>query len=451
MTTPPTAPAGNWLMGSMNEFASDALGFILRLRAHGDIVRVRFGPFYMYFVNHPDAAREVLVTDARHYDKPFITKQVLSDSAGKGLFTNDGEPWKRQRKLVSPAFHTQRIAAYADVMVDYAQRMTSHWSEGKPLDIEHEMTALTMSIVSKTLFNVDIADETSELGETITTVLSVINKRFNRLIALPRWLPVKENREMRAGLAKLNGIIDSFIGEWRRTGEDRGDLLSMLLMAQDDDDGSGMSDQQVHDEAVTLFVAGHETTAMTLIWVWYLLSQHPDIEARLHAELAAVLGGRAPTFADLDKLVYTEMVVKEALRLYPPAWAISRGANQDTTLGGYPVKQGMSVMINVYGMHRDARFFADPERFDPERFRPENEKHIAKYAYIPFGAGPRVCIGNSFAMMEATLIVATLAQRFTLSHAPGHVAEPERVFTLRPKYGMDMIAHVRQPVTEPAG
>lgn len=439
----PLAPNATPFFGHMKLFTSDTLNYLLTLRDCGDIVRIRFGPFPFVVVSHPDLARQVLVTDAKSYDKSRVTKAALSDSAGKGLFTNDGEPWKRQRKLVQPAFHTQRIAAYADTMVSYTNALADTWRDGQTLELEHEMTTLTMRIVTKTLFDVDLADDTDDIGATITEVFHITNQRFNRLAPIPRWLPIRENRVMKKMVAKLDSIVHRFIDEWRKTGVDKGDLLSMLLLAMDDDDGGGMSDRQVRDEALTLFVAGHETTANTLIWVWYLLSQHPEIEAKLHAELESVLGDRLPTYDDLEKLVYTEMIIKEAMRLYPPAFMVTREPNEPVTLGGYALPAGTSLGVNIYGMHRDARFFPEPDRFDPERFSAENEKHIPKYAYIPFGAGPRVCIGNSFAMMEAKLVVATLARRFHLSHAPGHIAEPTRVFTMRPKYGMAMIAHPR--------
>jgi cytochrome P450 len=224
----------------------------------------------------------------------------------------------------------------------------------------------------------------------------------------------------------------------------------MLLLAQDEDDGGFMTDKQVRDEAITLFGAGHETTSNALMWTFYCLSEHPEVEARLHAEVDSVLGDRPPTLEDLPRLPYTEMVIKEAMRLYPPAWATAREPNTDVVIGGWPVRPGEVILLNIYGVHRDARFFPDPERFDPERFRPENEKLIPKYAYLPFGSGPRVCIGNAFAMMEARLILATIAQRFALRLAPGHTVKPERMFTLRAKGGMPMIVVPRQPAAEPA-
>ncbi|MFN8447157.1 MAG: cytochrome P450 [Anaerolineae bacterium] len=254
---------------------------------------------------------------------------------------------------------------------------------------------------------------------------------------------------MKQAMTGLDGMIQRFIDDRRKSGEDKGDLLSMLLLARDEDDGGMMTDRQVRDEAMTVFGAGHETTASALMWTWYLLSQHPDIEARLLDELDAVLGDRPARLDDLPRLTYTEMVVKEAMRLYPPAWSLTRQTVDEVDIGGYSIGKGKVVVVNIYGMHRDARYFPDPDRFDPERFSPENEKLIPKYAYLPFGGGPRVCIGNAFAMMEAKLVVATIARQFHLALAPGQQVKPERVFTLRSKYGMRMVATERQPEAVP--
>jgi cytochrome P450 len=438
----PTMP-GNFIFGSMREFNRDTLEFMLKARQYGDFVKFYFGPFPVYVASHPDVAHDIMVTNAASYYKSSITKQVLNQAVGSGLFTNDGDSWKRQRKLAQPAFHTKRIAAYADTMVDYAQQQIAPWQDGKTLDMEREMTALTMKIVGKTLFDAEVTEE-DDIGTAVRTVLRTVDIRFNRLLPLPEWLPTPENRQINRAMVTLNRVIQQYIDERRRTGEDRGDLLSMLMAAQDDDNGSGMSDKQLHDEAMTVFGAGHETTSGALTWTLYLLSQHPEIEAKLHEEVDR-LNGRAPTFADLPNLPYSDMVVKEAMRLFPPAWGVTREPIEDVTPGGYAVKKGAVVFINIYGIHRDERFFPNPERFMPERFSPENEKSIPKYAYLPFGAGPRVCIGNMFAMMEARLILATIAQRFKLALAPGQQVAPERVFTLRPKFGMQMVATLREP------
>lgn len=438
----PPSPPGKFLIGHLPEFAADSLDFMLKTRAYGDIVHLRFGPFPAYVLNHPDHVHDVMVEEAGQYYKSTVVKNVMAPAIGNGIFTSDGSFWRRQRKLVQPAFHTKRIGAYADVMTRYAERMLTNWHDGDVLRIDEEMTHLTMRIIAKTLFDADMESDVNEIGEAVTTILKRTDERFNQVPTIPYWLPTRTNRDLRAGIARLDAVIQRFVDERRRTGEDKGDLLSMLLAAQDDD-GSGMTDRQVRDEAVTLFGAGHETTAVTLTWTFYLLSQHPEVEAKLHEEIDRMLGERPPTLADLPNLTYTEQVIKESMRLYPPAWGTSREPIQDVVIGDYPIKKGATVFINIYGMHLDARFFSNPEAFDPERFSPEREKDIPKYAYLPFGMGPRVCIGNAFAMMEARLVLATIAQRFRLSLAPGHVVKPERVFTLRPKYGMKMIVHAR--------
>jgi cytochrome P450 len=449
MALHPPAPKGHFLAGNIPEFTADTLAFLLDIRQYGDIASFMFGPFRAYALSSPELIHQVLVTDADKFYKPSSLKQSTAPVVGNGLFTNDGDFWKKQRRLVQPAFHTKRIGAYADVMVEHAQALMARWQSGQAYEIDREMTRLTMGIVSKTLFDADVSSEASEIGAMVTDALEVVNKRLDRLMNFPEWVPTAENRRIHRAVARLDEMIQRFIDDRRKSGEDKGDLLSMLLLARDEDDGGGMTDQQVRDEAMTVFGAGHETTAAALMWTWYLLSQHPEIEARLLEELDMVLGGRTPQLSDLPRLTYTEMVIKEAMRLYPPAWSITRQTvGDDVVISGYPVKKGSVVLLNIYGMHRDARYFPDPERFDPERFSPENEKTIPKHAYLPFGGGPRVCIGNAFAMMEAKLIVATIAPHFHLSLAPGQQVAPQRVFTLRSKYGMKMIATEREREAE---
>lgn len=444
--TPVQAPRGEFLLGNLREFNRDTLQFMLTSRSLGDLVEFKFGPYPVYVVSHPELVHEILVTKAASFYKSLFMRQVMREAVGDGLFTNDGDSWKRQRKLAQPAFHTKRIAGYAGAMVDYTGRMLAAWQDGATLNLEHEMNALTMRIVSKTLFDAEITGEEDELAMAVRIVLRTVDKRFSRLLPLPRWLPVSENRQMTWAVHRLDEIIQAFINERRRTGEDKGDLLSMLIAAQDDDSGTGMSDRQLRDECVTVFGAGHETTSGALTWTFYLLSQYPEIAAKLQAEVDQVLGGRAATYDDLPNLPYTEMVIKESMRLYPPAWGVTRQAIEPVQIGDYAINQGETVFINIYGIHRDERFYPAAEQFDPERFSPENEKFIPKHAYLPFGAGPRICIGNAFAMMEARLLLATITQRFTLALAPGQQVEPDRVFTLRPKYGMNMVATARETV-----
>ncbi len=352
---------------------------------------------------------------------------------GNGLLTSLNDFHRRQRRLVAPAFQHRRIGAYADVMADYAERTQAEWRDGQAIDVAQEMMRLTLWVVGKTLFDADVRGEAGELGQALSTALRFANDRFTAVAAPPLSWPTPRNRQARLALARLDATIYRLIAEWRATGEDRGDLLSMLLQAQDEDDGSFMTDAQVRDEAMTLFLAGHETTANALAWSWYLLAQHPEASASRF--------WRAPTLADLKHLPYTEMVVKESMRLYPPAPMISRQAARPIDLGGYRLPSGALVLISPYTMHRLPNYFPDPQRFDPDRWTPEFERALPRHAYMPFGGGPRICIGNQFALMEGQIILAALAQRVRFELSPGPQIAPEAVITLRPKGGVRMIVN----------
>lgn len=443
-------PKGGFLIGSLNDFNRDTLKFLLDQRQYGDLTSFSFGPFPIILVNHPDGVHDVLVTNADRYYKARITKQIMAPIIGLGLFTSDGDFWKRQRRLVQPTFHSKRIGAYADVMVNYADDLAKTWQAGGVRMVDQDMTALTMRIIAKTLFDADVANEAQEVGQAIRESLSLLEESFKQIFPLPNWLPTSHNRKLAGAVERLDALIQKFIDDRRASGEDKGDFLSVLLTARDDDN-SAMTDKQVRDEAMTLFGAGHETTAVTMTWAWYLLSQHPAVEAKLHQELDHVLGGRLPTLEDLPQLTYTEKIIKETLRLFPPAYVITREVHQEGALGSQRLKQGRTVMLNVYGIHRDPRFFPDPDRFDPERFSPEHEKSLPKGAYVPFSNGPRVCIGNAFSMLESRLLLATLAQRYELSLAPDFAVIPERQFTLRPKNGLKMTIKVREQAQQHVG
>ncbi|MBL8133398.1 MAG: cytochrome P450 [Anaerolineae bacterium] len=443
----PPGPRGAFLVGSMRDFTRDSLGFMADMRRYGDLASFMYGPFRLYIANAAEPIHEVLVTKAEKFYKSANLKRVLDPLLGQGIFTSDGEFWKKQRRLVQPAFHTRRVGSYGAVMVGYATDMLDSWRDGEALDVDHAMTQLTMRIISKILFDADVGDDARTISAAVTDALHVVNDRMNRFFAAPRSIPTAENRRYYGAIDRLNALIYRFIAERRSSGEDKGDVLSMLLQAQEDD-GARMSDEQVRSEAMTLFGAGHETTAVALTWTWYLLSQHPEVEARLHEEVDRVLAGRAPDISDLPHLVYTEQIIKEAMRLYPPAWGSSRDSIDAVEIAGYTLPRRSTVIIPIHAIHRDPRYWSAPEHFDPDRFAPDAEKLITRYAYLPFGAGPRVCIGNALAMMEAKLVLAAVAGRFTLDLAPGHQVVPERVFTLRPKYGMKMI--VRQRENAPA-
>lgn len=447
-TPPGPAPMNN--LFSVLGFAVQAQQNMLTLmdaqfKHYGDTFMFEIMKQRQYMISRPDHIQEIVLTQAGKFHKERDYKNEkhgLARFMGNGLVVSDGEFWKRQRKLAAPALHARRIQSYAGTMVEYTMQMLDQWQDGARLDIADEMMRLTLHIVARTLFNVDISGEVSRVKEAMDTLQEVAGG--SPIFRLPTWLPTPLELRARKGLRDLDEIVYGIIKDRRASGEDKGDLLSMLLLARDDD-GNGMTDKQARDEAVTMFLAGHETTANALNWTFYALAQHPDILAKLHAEVDAVLGGRAPTLSDLDRLKYTEMVVKESMRLYPPVWGFSREAIEDVQIGEYEVPKGSSLVISTYWTHRDARWFPNPERFDPERFSPEQESKIRKYAYIPFGGGPRICIGNSFAMMEARLLLATIVSRYTLSLAPGQRVEMLPLITLNPKGGLPMTVRRRQP------
>ncbi|MCL5999799.1 MAG: cytochrome P450 [Chloroflexi bacterium] len=452
VTHQPPGPKSNFLgIGSLASFRQDPLAFLLNLaQTYGDIVHFRFGPAHTYLVSHPDYVHQVLVEDADQFYKTRQLKRILGPSLGNGLLINDGESWRRQRRLVQPAFHMKRIEAYGKVMVAYAQRTLAGWQPGQTREIHHDMMELTLGVVAKTLFGADVSDRANHIGAAITTGLEVTNAQFSRLINPPQWVPTHDNRRGKQALRTIDEVVMGFIRARRASGEDRGDLLSMLLLAVDEDGTGQMSDKQARDEAMTLFIAGHETTANALTWAWYLLSQHPQAEAKLHEELASVLGGRDPAMQDLPRLPYTEAVIKETMRLYPPAWTTTRETIAPVTIGGYTIPTRRIVFISPYVSHRDARYFESPGEFCPERWADHFEKRLPKGAFIPFGAGPRVCIGNTFALMEARLVLATIAQHYRLALAPGQDVTAEPLVTLRPRGGIKMVLHdraARTPIT----
>jgi len=446
MTKPirPPGPHINLVLAAIGQlfpkrFPFDPLVFGLDIaRQYGDIAHYAVGPLHVYQLTHPDFARQILVEEPEKYFKARLIKQAFGPFAGQGLLTSDGAVWKRQRKLIQPAFHHGQLVRYAAFMVDHATQTAGSFEEGMLVEIPEEMAKLTLAIVVQTLFGADVTRDAKEVGGLMVAVLDAANDRLNSVVRLPSWVPTRRNREEKRALRRIDQLLNRFIAEHRASREAPADLLSVLLAATDEESGIGMSDSQLHEEMMTLFLAGHETTAMAMTWTWYLLSQHPQVEARLVDELSQVLQGRAPTIGDLAQLPYTEMVVRESMRLYPPAPGVAREPIEDVRIGGYDVPRGSLVTVNTYAMHRDRRFFEDPERFDPERFGPGWEERIDRYAFLPFGGGPRVCIGNGFAMMEARLLLATIAQRWRFSLEPGQEILPMQLVTVRPKHGMKM-------------
>jgi cytochrome P450 len=396
-------------------------------------VGLRFLHFRTYLIVHPDYIEDVLV----HHPRKFVKGRVLQANKrifGNGLLTSEGDFWLRQRRLAQPAFHRARIAAYANTMVESAERMVAAWQDGEERDAHQEMMQLTLQIVGKTLFDADVSSDAHEIGETITLLLD-FSSDFRRLIFTPKWLPTPRNIQTTLAIRRLNKIVYRMIAERRASGRDAGDLLSMLLAARDED-GSQMDDRQLRDETLTLFLAGYETTANLLAWTWWLLATHPSVEKKLQAELDAVLGGRAPTMDDLPRLVYAGQVITEALRLYPPAWGMARLAIVDHEIAGYPVPAGTGLAMAQWITQRDPRWFEAPEEFLPERWAGDLQKRLPRFAYFPFGGGPRQCIGNMFALMEGTLVLAAVAQKFRLILMPDAQIVPMASITLRPKNGV---------------
>jgi len=399
----------------------------------------------MVFVNDPKDLEYVFVTHNRDFVKSIMFR-AFRPFGGNGIFLSEGEFWLRQRRLMQPAFHRSRIAAYGDTMASFAERLSDEWSDGQILDMQPQMTRLTMEIVAKTLFDADIRREAGELGPKIARAFECLNERLGSLwLLLPDTVPVPVNLRLHRAVRELDVVVYRMIAEHRATGEDRGDLLSMLLQAQDEDDGSRMTDRQVRDESMTSFVAGHETTATALTWAWYLVAQHPEVEARLVAELDAELAGRTPNAEDVPRLNYTKMIVDETLRLYPPVPGLGREALVDCELGGYTIPRGTSLILGMWTLHRDPRYFEDPDEFRPERWEDGLAERLPRFAYYPFGGGPRQCIGASFAMMEAMLVLATIAQRFHLELVPGQDLTPWVAPTVRPKHGLKMRVMRRAP------
>jgi cytochrome P450 len=422
----------------MFEFARRRLPFLVEsAREYGDIVFFKVGNERIYLFNHPDLIRDVLVTNQKNFIKSRAlvrAKKVL----GEGLLTSEGEFHLRQRRLAQPAFHRDRISAYGRSMVEYADRVRSRWTGGRSIDVHDEMMKLTLAIVAKTLFSADVENEAAEIGEALTTAFAAFNLGILPFSELLEKLPLPYIKRFEAARARLDETIYRIIDERRATGEDKGDLLSMLLLAQDTEgDGGGMTDTQIRDESMTIFLAGHETTANALSWTWYLLSQHPEIEARFWLEIGA-LDDRLPQPDDLSRLPYTRMILAESMRLYPPAWAVGRRALNDFEAGGYVIPARSMVLMSQFIMHRDSRFHPDPERFDPERWRPEIAATRPKFSYFPFGGGTRICIGEQFAWMEGILILATIAQRWKLRYAGTSPPALEPRITLRPEGSLQM-------------
>ena len=420
----------------MREYARDPLGFLSRcVREYGDVVELRFMGQPIYLLADPGLIEYVLVENNRNFTKTRILKRNRR-LLGEGLLTSEGEFWRRQRRLAQPAFHRKRVAAYGEVMAAFAERSLGAWRDGQTIDVHEEMMHLTLEIVAKCLFDADVGARTTDVGKAMKVALEDFSSQ-RRLLRIPKGIPTPHNIRFEMAARRLDGVAGAIIENRRKSEEDRGDLLSMLMLAEDDS-GERMTDKQLRDEVMTLFLAGHETTANALSWTFWLLSLNPQVEHELAEELARVLGGRPPTTSDLPALPYVECVLKESMRLYPPAWVVGREAIAECEVGGYRMAAGTTALMSQWIVHRDHRYHEDPERFDPDRWTAQYEKALPRFAYFPFGGGPRQCIGASFAMTEACLILAAVAKRFKMELAPGQRVEPYASITLRPEKGIRM-------------
>lgn len=412
-------------------------------RDYGDVTFFKLGGERCYFINHPSAIKDVLVTHQRNFTKSRGLERAKK-LLGNGLLTAEGQTHLRHRRLLQPAFHRDRIAGYAQVMIDSAVRMTDRWQDGTTVDISKEMMRVTLSIAGKTLFDTDVESRADEVGVAVTDVLESFWLNLLPGADVLERLPIPKLRRAHASRRRLDALIYKMIADRRASAVDHGDLLSMLIAAQDEDADAGdsrgarLTDEEVRDEAMTILLAGHETTANALTWTLYLLSQNPEASAKLHAELDRVLAGRAPAPQDYPHLLYTRRVVTESMRLYPPAWVIGRRAISEYMIGDYVVAPRSMVFMSPYVMHRDPRFYPVAERFDPDRWTPEFDGALPKFAYFPFGGGARQCIGEQFAWMEGVLVLATIARdwRFELDRSQRIVLQP--LITLRSRYGMKM-------------
>jgi cytochrome P450 len=443
---PLPGPKGHWLWGNLGDFKRDRLGFLADCaRNYGDMVALRLGPRHFVLLSHPDLIERVLVDHHRQVTKHFALR-LAKRTLGEGLLTSEGDFWRRQRRLAQPAFHRDRVAGHAAMMVAFAGRMLDGWADGQARDVQDDMMRLTLEIVAKALFDADVSGDSAEVSAAMEANLRSFSEQVGRLVRLPRWLPTPSNLRAERSARRLDAVIYRIIAERRATGADRNDLLSMLIRATDDEaeGGGSMTDRQLRDEAMTLFMAGHETTANTLAWAFYLLSQHPDAEAKLHDELDSVLGDRPPTVDDVPRLVYTDRVVTETLRILPTVWLLGREVVEPFELNGHRMEVGTTLWMSQWVVHRDPRWFDDPESFRPDRWADGLARRLHKYAYFPFGGGPRLCIGAGFAQMEAVLLLSAIARRYRLPLAPDARIALWPSMTLRPDHGVRVVPAKRR-------
>lgn len=434
-------PSDREMLGMIKSIQTDPLRFLAGLsQKYGEISHFMVAKLPVFVLSSPEGVKHVLQDQNQRYSKDTIQYNALASITGRGLLTNDGESWLRQRRLAQPAFARSRLINLDQIVVPAVQKLLERWEtlcdQGQIIDVDQEMMRLTLEIVGKALFNIDLSQQASTLTHSVLTTLDYIVYRAKNILTLPLWMPTRRNREFIRGLAYLDQTVYRLMAERRKSGESGDDLLGMLLQARDPDTNQPMSDLQIRDEVMTMLIAGHETVASALTWTWMLLAQDPSVRQTLRHEIGAVLNDRYPTTTDLSSLPYTGQVFSEALRLYPPAWVISRKAIEEDEVNGVTIPENSLVILSPYVVHRNVRFWSDPEAFNPEHFSPRAE--INRFAYIPFGAGPRLCIGSQFAQIEAQLILAMITQRFWLKLASDTPPQVDALVTLRPHGGLHM-------------
>jgi cytochrome P450 len=441
-------PQGNWLFGCVRDLQGDPLNFYKQTwQTYGDYARIRAFPgIYVYLLIDPEAVEHVLLKNHKNYRKPDFFNKTVSLLAGNGILSSEGDFWLRQRRLSQPAFLRSRVAAFGPHMVTATDLFIQEWEKaefGHALDIVPEMMRLALRIASTSLFSTDISGEADAIGRAFRVAFAQIGDKMSGRTRVPLWVPTRRNREFRESKALLDRVVLELIESRRRNPTVTNDVLDMLLAAQDNESGTGMTDQQLRDEVITLITAGHESVGAAWSWAWHLLAQHPKIQEDLHDEAKGRLGGRTPTPDDLPHLPLATAVFEETMRLYPPAWGQPRETIAADEINGYSLPGKAIVTLSQWITHRHPRFWNDPDRFDPQRFLPPGDPRRPKMAYFPFGGGPRMCIGNHFAMIEGPLVLAALAQRFHLTPVPGHTVIPDPTFTLRPKTGVQVIVRKR--------
>jgi cytochrome P450 len=435
------------LLGHLSSFKKQPLEMLSTWwRRHGDALRFRLGPKTLHLFSHPDLAEEILVKQADRFVKVYDPQKPtgLALVLGNGLVTSSGEVWKRHRRIIQPIFHRSRMTVMADRMAQVGEQRIAGWKdqEGQTVDIATEMMQLALEVISQTMFSTSMTQHTDRISHALQVSIKYAFDSFSNPLFLPPWVPTARNREFRSVMQFLDELMYGLLAERRQNHIQHDDLLDLLLQARDEETGEGLTDQELRDETLTIFAAGHETTANALAWTWYLLATHPEVKARFHEEVDRVLQGRTPTADDLPHLPYTRALFDESLRLYPPAPAVQRKAATRTTVGGVPLPEGAFVLVGTYNLHRHPAFWRDPEQFLPERWL-NSERPAARYAYLPFGAGPRACVGIHFASVEGPLLLALIGRRYDLLLAQERV-EPQLMVTLRPKGGIRMMLQPRQ-------